>query len=373
MDFKLSTEQQDVQKLAIQIFTDQTDNEHLRQFDDTSRYDTKLWSDLGETGILGVSIEPTQGGLGFGFETLCLVLEEAGRTMAPIPLIPVLVSAALPLQRFGTEQQQAILARVASGDCLISTAFAEPLNDDPLTPSTTAERVTGGWQLNGVKHCVPYGAQAEKILISAQSSEGLVALWLSSDSEGVELADQQSTSGEAQSQMTLTNVLVNDTDIMAIGPDAETAMTYALQRTQAALCAFSVGMTDKMVRLTAGYTAEREQFDVKIATFQAVAHRAADAYIDVECLRLATAEAISLLDQEKPADDSVKIAKIWCGDVTHRISQASQHLHGGIGVDRDYPLFRYALWSKQVELTLGGSARLLSELGESIAQTYINR
>ncbi|WP_062267652.1 acyl-CoA dehydrogenase family protein [Endozoicomonas arenosclerae] len=373
MDFKLSAEQQDVQKLAIQIFADQTDNEHLRQFDGKGTYDANLWSDLSSTGILGVAIDDAHGGLGFGFETLCLVLEEAGRTMAPIPLIPVLVSAAMPLQRFGPEQQKKILSRVVTGNTLISTAFAEPLNDDPLTPTTTAEKVAGGWQLNGIKHCVPYGSQAEKVLISAQSDQGLIALWLSPDSEGVELAEQQSTSGEAQSQIILNNVLVNDADIMATGSDAEVIMTYALQRTQAALCAFSVGITDRMVKLTAEYTTEREQFDVKIATFQAVAHRAADAYIDVECLRLASAEAISLLDQEKPADDAVKIAKIWCGDVTHRISQASQHLHGGIGVDRDYPLFRYALWSKQVELTLGGSARLLSELGESIAEEFSNR
>jgi alkylation response protein AidB-like acyl-CoA dehydrogenase len=122
--------------------------------------------------------------------------------------------------------------------------------------------------------------------------------------------------------------------------------------------------------MTADYTAEREQFGVKIATFQAVGQRAANCYIDTECLRLVSQQAVSLLNQGRDADDEVMIAKIWVGDVSHRVSHAAQHLHGGIGVDRDYPLFRYCLWAKQLEMTLGSSARLTSELGATIAREY---
>jgi len=119
--------------------------------------------------------------------------------------------------------------------------------------------------------------------------------------------------------------------------------------------------------MTASYTSEREQFGRKIATFQAVGQRAADCFIDVECLRVVTQQAISLLDQGRDAEDSVAVVKIWCGDVLHRASQAAQHMHGGIGVDRDYPLHRYCLLARQLELTLGSSARLTAELGRNIA------
>jgi alkylation response protein AidB-like acyl-CoA dehydrogenase len=126
-----------------------------------------------------------------------------------------------------------------------------------------------------------------------------------------------------------------------------------------------------MMRMTASYTSERQQFGVPVATFQAVGHRAADCYIDVECLRLTTQQAVSLLAQGGDSSEAVMIAKIWVGDVCHRVSQAAQHLHGGIGIDRDYELFRYCLWARQIELTCGTSAALTQGLGEKIAADFL--
>jgi alkylation response protein AidB-like acyl-CoA dehydrogenase len=125
--------------------------------------------------------------------------------------------------------------------------------------------------------------------------------------------------------------------------------------------------------MTAAYTSQREQFGRPIATFQAVSHRAADAYIDVENLRLACQQAVSLLSAGADATEAVLIAKIWASDVAHRVSQSAQHLHGGIGVDKDYALFRYCLWAKQLELTLGGGKTYLTALGDSIAEDFKRR
>jgi alkylation response protein AidB-like acyl-CoA dehydrogenase len=172
--------------------------------------------------------------------------------------------------------------------------------------------------------------------------------------------------------MVMDNVQVPTEDIVAIGSEARVAMDWALMATRTALAAMAVGVCDKMMRITGQYTSEREQFGRAIATFQAVSHRVADCYIDVECLRLVTQQAASLIDQGRPAADAVQIAKIWCGDVTHRVSQASQHCHGGTGVDRDYPLFRYCQWARQIELTAGSSARLTGELGQAICAEYLS-
>jgi alkylation response protein AidB-like acyl-CoA dehydrogenase len=128
-----------------------------------------------------------------------------------------------------------------------------------------------------------------------------------------------------------------------------------------------------MLKMTAAYTSQREQFGRPIATFQAVSHRAADAYIDVQNLRLACQQAASLLSARVAANQAVMIAKIWAADVAHRVSQSSQHLHGGIGVDRDYPLFRFCLWAKQLELTLGGGNSYLTALGDAIAEEFKQR
>jgi alkylation response protein AidB-like acyl-CoA dehydrogenase len=144
-----------------------------------------------------------------------------------------------------------------------------------------------------------------------------------------------------------------------------------VEHMSAALCAMAIGLTDKMMRMTASYASEREQFGVPIATFQAVGHRAADCYIDIECLRLTAQQAISLLEQDSDATEAVMIAKIWTGDVCHRVSQASQHLHGGVGIDRDYPLFRYCLWARQIELSCGNSSALIQALGNTIAADFL--
>ena len=133
------------------------------------------------------------------------------------------------------------------------------------------------------------------------------------------------------------------------------------------ICAHQVGVTDKAMRMTASYTAERHQFGVPVATFQAVGHRAANCFIDVESLRLNTYQAASRLDSGVPATTEVQIAKVWAGDVGHRVSYAAQHLHGGMGIDRDYPLWRFCLWAKHNEMMLGGSAQQLARLGARIA------
>jgi alkylation response protein AidB-like acyl-CoA dehydrogenase len=119
--------------------------------------------------------------------------------------------------------------------------------------------------------------------------------------------------------------------------------------------------------MTAKYTSERKQFGKPIATFQAVAQRAADAYIDVEAIRLSTWQALWRLATGRPARRELLIAKFWASEGGHRACYAAQHLHGGIGVDTDYPLHRYYLMSRQIELTLGGAHAQLARLGRLLA------
>lgn len=371
MDFSYSEEQQEVKNLAQKILGDQTENEQLKQVDtQADRFDEKLWSDLAEAGLIGVAIEETYGGMGFGFETLCLLVEEVGRTVAPVPVVPVLVSAVSTLQKFASDElKQRYLPAVARGEQLLTAAIIEPGNDNAARPKTTALKTDQGWLLNGSKHSVPFAANAQRILLTAQAGEDLVVLLLDPSANGVTLNRQQVTAGEPQYEVLMDDVVA--TELVAEGAEAQALAQWLFEATAAAYSAMATGLCDKMMRMTASYTSERKQFTVAIATFQAVGHRAADCFIDVECLRLVSQQAVSQLDQGLDASAAVLVAKIWTGDVTHRVSQASQHLHGGIGVDRDYPLFRYCLWARQIELTAGSSAQLLAALGEDIAAEFI--
>lgn len=374
MDFTISEELTSVRQLAQQILGDFTEVDKLKVIEQQQEYfDGKLWQALAEAGLLGLDIEESQGGTDLGFFSLILLCEEVGRTVAPIPVIPVLVSAAGTLRRFGSAaQKEQWLPGIAKGSVLVSAALEEYNNDDPTAPGCIAEAVDGGYSLSGTKICVSHAAASKRILVSARAGEELVVALLDPKAAGVSLTPQVVTSGETRSEMVLENAQIPAADIIATGGQALAAMRWAQQATRTALCSMAVGVCDKMMRMTGSYTSEREQFGRPVATFQAVSHRVANCYIDVECLRLVTHQAASLLDQGRPADEAVTIAKIWCGDVSHRVSQASQHCHGGTGVDRDYPLFRYCLQARQIELSCGGSAQLIGELGQQISASYLS-
>lgn len=373
MDFTVSEELTSVQQLAQQILADFTAADQLKAAEQQDeRFDALLWQALAEAGLLGLDAEESQGGINLGFYALCALCEEIGRTAAPVPVIPVLVSAAGTLRRFASDKQkEKFISGMVSGAHLVTAALEEYGNDNPASPSAQAQIMEGGCSITGTKICVSQAASAKRILLSAQVEEELVVVLVDPHSAGVSLTPQTVTSGETVYELAMDGVQVPDEDIIARGGKALEAMQWAQQATRTALCAMTVGISDKMMRMTGSYTTEREQFGRPIATFQAVSHRVADCYIDVECLRLVTQQAASLIDQGRPAEEAVLIAKIWCGDTAHRVSQASQHCHGGTGVDRDYPLFRYCLQARQIELSLGSSAQLTGELGARIAEEFL--
>lgn len=371
MDFGLSEQQRDVQNLARQLFDDNVTPEKLARYDQCrqARLDEELWQLVADAGLLGVAVDEQYGGMGFGFFELALFIEEAGRSIAPLALIGNLVSAALPLQQFGSAAQKARwLPGVASGEILLSAALMEAGNEDPRTPQHTVGDADGdGLRINGRKLCVPFADRAQRILLSVKVDEGVAVVLLDPASDGVSLSRVEATHYEPQYHIDLANVRVEAEDILAVSHDGARVMDWVTQHTTVALCAHQLGASDKAMRMTASYTAERQQFGVPIATFQAVGHRAANCFIDVECLRLNTYQAISILDGGGDATNEVAIAKVWAGDVGHRVSYAAQHLHGGTGIDRDYPLWRYCTWLRVNELMLGSSAANLASLGKRIA------
>ncbi len=371
MDFGFSEEQRDVQNLAREILTDLATPEKLKPSDDyaAERFDAELWSKLAEAGLLGVAVDEAYGGMGFGFTELALFVEEVGRTIAAVPVISHLVSAALPIQQFGSEEQKSrLLPGAVSGEQMLTAALMEQHNENPATPALTTVAADGdGYRVSGSKLCVPFAQRADRVLLSAKAGDGVVVLLVDPKAAGVSVKPMQVTTYEPQFELVLDNVAVSAADVLAGSEQGTAVMQWLTERTQAALCAHQLGAADKAMRMTASYTAERQQFGVPIATFQAVGHRAANCFIDVESLRLNTYQAVSRLDSGVDASSEVMIAKIWAGDVGHRVSYAAQHLHGGMGIDRDYPLWRYCTWLRHNEMMLGSSASTLAALGQRIA------
>ena len=371
MDFGFTEEQREVQALARQILSEQVSTEKLATYDEYAvpRMDRDLWRQLLEAGLPNIAVAEAYGGMGFGFMELALLLEEAGRTIAPVPLTQHCVSAMMPIQRFAPDAlKEQVLPAATRGELLLTAARIEHLNEGPATPmSTTAVPDGDSLVLNGGKCAVPYAAEADRILVAAALDGDVAVVLVDRNATGVALTAVQSTAFEPQYDLVLDNVRV-DEEAVVVRSGGAAVMEWGAQRTVAALCAHQLGATDFAMRLSASYTSERQQFGVPVATFQAVGHRMADCYIDIECLRLTTYQAASLLHSEAEAATELAIAKIWAGDCGHRVSYAAQHVHGGTGIDRDYSLWRYCLWLRHNEMTLGGSSVHLATLGREIAE-----
>ena len=266
-------------------------------------------------------------------------------------------------------QKNRFLTGIASGATVLTAALMEASNEDPSAPvATTATASHDGFKISGRKICVPFANSAERILLSAKMGKGVVVVLVDPKAAGVSMTAQRVSTYEPQFQLDLKEVTITADDVLAGPADGAEVMAWIAEHTSAAICAHQTGLSDQAMRMTASYTSERKQFGVPVATFQAVAHRSANCFIDVTCLRLNTYQAVSRLDSGVEATTEVQIAKIWAGDVGHRVSYAAQHMHGGMGIDRDYPLWRLCLWARHNEMMLGSSAKQLALLGARIAQ-----
>ena len=167
MDFALTETQEELRGLAARILEDRSGLAHLKERDRSDDwYDGATWQQFAKANLLGIALPESAGGLGFGFLDLCIVLREVGRNVSPLPAISTLVSGALPIAKFGSDAQQAILAKVASGDVLLTAALVET-GTEPEAPTTTATRDGDGWRLHGTKSNVPGATAAEVVLVPA--------------------------------------------------------------------------------------------------------------------------------------------------------------------------------------------------------------
>ena len=363
MDFRFSEEQQAIAELAGQVLADRSTHERLRELEraDGPRFDRDLWKELAHVGVLGASVPEAHGGAGLDLVALAGALEAAGRTAAAVPLWETLALGALPIAEFAPSDVAAeVLPAVVAGDLVLTAAWHET-GGEPLVPTTTATDTGGSGAVTGSKVCVPAGQIADAVVVPAAIEGGSVGLFLVRSGEGVGVEPQATTFGDPQAALLFAEAPAT---LVAEGTDA---LRWAYERAVGTQCSVAVGVCAEALRLTADYTKERKQFDVPIASFQAVAHRAADAYIDTEAVRLTSHQALWRLSEGRPATAEVATAKFWAAWGGQRVVHAAQHLHGGVGVDRDYPLHRCFLQAKEIELQLGGTTRQLLALGEVIA------
>ena len=356
MDFTLSEAQDELAGLARKILAERD----------------APWADLAAAGVLAAGLPPSLDGAGLGLLEQCSVLAEIGRAVSDVPYLASIVLGAGALAAFGSADQQRRWAVPAGqGSAVLTAALSEEDGDDPCSPSTAAVRADGRWVLSGMKTTVPAAPSADLFLVPASSADGVMVFLASSSDDGVRVEPQRLTNFAPAGRVVLDGVVLDDDRVLgAAGRGAEVAR-WLVARGTVGLCAAQSGVIGQALELTAEYARNRVQFGRPIGSFQAVAQRLADAYIDAEAVRLTMWQAAWLLSagESGPAvDTAVATAKFWAADAGHRVAHTAVHIHGGLGIDMSYPVHRYFTAAKHHEFALGGATAQLRRIGAALAR-----
>ncbi|MCG8669160.1 MAG: acyl-CoA/acyl-ACP dehydrogenase [Pseudomonadales bacterium] len=364
MDFSFTEDQLTIKDVADKIFRDLCDDEAIRVcFQQEQPLHKTLWQQLGESGLLAAPLPAAYGGSELGLTEMCLIIEGQGTAVAPIPLLETVVECAMPIAEFGSDAlKQRVLPGIASGELMLSAVrpYQGLLEKMPLG-ATEAE---GGWQLNGYSSLVSYAPAANGFLVVTPE---LVA-YVDANTEGVKVTEQRSVSGELCGHLSFNNVKVTADDVLATAEVVAEFVEWQEQRTYVALAAQQVGILKEGIKRAAEYTVERKQFGRPLASFQAVAQQAADAYMAIEALRGVYWRALDDVEAGRDAKLSTRVAKFWVAEAGHIAAHIFLHIHGGIAQDLDYPAHRFFIWAKQNENYMGGANKFSAQIGEIIKQ-----
>ena len=364
MDFSELGHHNEIKDSLNKILGKECSPEKLKEFDVEFKHNETLISLLAINGYLGLGIHEQYGGSGEDLYELGILFECLGFHAAPLSLTGCLIDVAQTIQKFSqADNHKSILSSIIKGD-IYTSAILEPFNQDTENPITRAEINGDKLIINGTKYLSELASIAKNILVSVTSNEGVLLVLV--DSSQVKLTQLTSTANSPVFKVEINDVTIDRSSIIHAQGKGLEALRYLIQINMVMRSYLALGVTEKMTSLIATYTSERKQFGRVIGTFQAVSHRAADCFIELECLRLVNQQACINLNTNLDRENDALIAKIWAGNACHKISYSAQHLHGGAGVDKDYVLWRYCLLAKECELINGSASQNIERLGINI-------
>jgi alkylation response protein AidB-like acyl-CoA dehydrogenase len=362
MDFQLSDEQA--------LLRDTTRELLSRTYDPESRnkvigsdlgWSREVWSQLADTGILGLGFEPDEAGQ----IEIMVVLTEIGRRLAPEPVLHAALAPGALIAELGSDAQKLQLDEVAAGQRLLAFAHLEPGHRKPTAAVTTqAVRQGDSWTLSGRKNPVLAGDCADALVVSAALPDGGTGLFLV-DAGATSRHPYRTFDGQRGAQVDLDGI---PAEPLGEGGDASIAIRDAIIRIQSSLCSEAIGAMEEALRLTTDYLKTRKQFGVTLNKFQALTARAADMYVSLELARsMSFYAAMSIADGNLDPLIASR-AKVQIGRSGRHIAQESIQMHGGIGVTAEYPVSHYAARITAIEHTLGTSGdhlhNLIDHLGD---------
>ncbi len=333
----------------------------LRDSQDATGFDRAVWKEMADMGWAGVLIPEEFGGFGFGFVGAGLIAEEIGRNLSATPFISTAILSATALVKGGTQaQKEALLPQIAAGDLIVALADEERSRHAPYNIATRATGSAGKFKLNGRKLHVLDGHVADRLIVSARTSgdvdgrEGITLFLIDAAAPGVTITRTAIVDSRNAAYVELRDVSVTVDDIIGVADKGEAILGAVLDAGRAVLAAELLGLSAEAFERTLDYLREREQFGVKIGSFQALQHRAAHLFCEIELLRSVTLHALQALDAQEPGvSQLVCLAKARASEVARLATNEAVQMHGGIGMTDEFDIGFFMKRARVAAETLG--------------------
>ena len=319
---------------------------HLRDTGCTDGFGHGLWKQFAELGLTGICIPESAGGMGMGAAEAGLVLEEIGRNLTPSPFLTTAVAAVRALE--GSAQAERWFPGIVAGDTVAALAIDEGKRHDPNGITMRAEKAGNGFTLSGAKQFVVHGASADLIIVAARTAgsageaAGLTLFAVERDAAGMSIENVVLADSSHAARLTFDKVAVDGDAVIGEVDGGATVLGRALGAGQAGAAAELVGVAAGASAMTLDYLKQRKQFGRLIGEFQALQHRAAHLFGEIEIARAAAQKAAALLDAgDARAELMVSVAKAKAGRVAALAVQEGIQMHGGIGMTDAYDIGLY--------------------------------
>jgi len=366
MKLILTEEQQFLKDTAQSFSRDKTPTNHFRQLRDdnnTKCWDDSIWQEMVQLGWSGILVPEDFGGSDFGVAGISVIMQELGKTLTPSPLLATAVLGVSTIKLLGSDEQKNMyLPKIVSGEITAALAIDEGSHHSPFNIEASAKLEGDNWVLNGQKVFVIDGASADIILIVARTagkageSNGLSVFVADKNSAGLEISRISTADCRNYANITMNNLTLNQNTLLGEIDVAGEIVEKVLDLGRIAIASEMLGNTEEAFEITVSYLKERKQFGVVIGSFQALQHRAAKMFCEIELTKSAVMAAMHAADENSNELERLSsLAKFQAGETLHLVSNEAIQMHGGIGVTDEYDIGFYLKRARVAEQIFGTS------------------
>ena len=362
----LNEEQQSLKDIAREFLQKNAPVTHFRKIRDTENelgYDEALWKEMVDLGWSGILIPEEYGGFDFGMVGMGSIFEEMGKTLTPSPLFSTGVLGASLISLGGNNsQKQSLLPKIVDGSLTTALALEEGSRHSPFSINTKAVKDGDNFKISGEKTFVIDGHTADLLIVAARTegstddSSGISLFLVDPDSEGIEITRTSMVDSRNAASIQFKDAIVSSSEILGEQNNGAGILEEVLDRAQIAISAEMLGNASQAFDITLEYLKERKQFGAVIGTFQALQHRAAEMYSELELTKSSVIAACNAVDENSnDLKRMASLAKFKAGETNYLVTNEAVQMHGGVGVTDEYDVGLYMKRARVTEQIFGNS------------------